>query len=275
VVIARRVGRHELVDRGAALTYYSVLSLIPGLLVLFSLIGLLGDQGTVNEVLEIFHEVGPEDVEGTAREPLESLVQDDTRSGTLLGVGLIAVLWTASAYIGSFFRASATIWDVERRPVWRAWPLRMGLTVVFLILLALVLLITVLTGELAKSIGDAFGIGDTVLALYGFLKWPALPVVLTLLIGLLYRSSPSGERTTTHWRVLTPGGAVAMVAWILVSAGFNVYANAFASYDTTYGALGTTIAGLVWLWLTNLTLLMGVELDAAREMRIAQDAKSA
>lgn len=263
--MARRIGRHELIDRGAALTYYSVLSLIPGLLVLFSVIGLFGDQATVDEVLEIFDEVGPNEIEGSAREPLEALVTDDTRSGTLLGVGLLAVLWTASAYIGCFFRASATIWGVERRPVWRAWPLRMALTVAFLVLLALALVLIVLTGQLARSIADAVGIGGGIVGLYNLLKWPALLVLLTLLIGLLYRASPSGARSTA-WRLLTPGGAVAMVAWLLVSGAFNAYVNLFGTYDTTYGALGTTIAGLVWLWLTNLTLLMGVELDAALEL---------
>jgi len=271
VTIGRRIGRHELIDRGAALTYYSVLSLIPGLLVLFSMIGLLGDSGTVDDVLEILDEVGPSDVEGAARDPVESLIDSDAQSGALLGLGVVGVLWTASAYIGSFFRASATIWGVERRPVWRAWPLRMGLTVVFLVLLALALLLIVLTGQLARSIADAVGVGGGIVDLYNLLKWPALLVLLTLLIGLLYRASPSGTRST-GWRVLTPGGAAAMFAWLLVSAGFNAYANLFATYDTTYGALGTTIAGLVWLWLTNLTLLMGVELDAALEL--GKDAES-
>ena len=266
VIMARRIGRHELTDRGAALTYYSVLSLVPALLVVFSVIGLFGDQGTVDEVIGIINDVGPANGEATARGPLESLIKDDAESGALLGVGIIAVIWTASAYIGSFFRASATIWGVERRPVSRAWPLRMALTGGFLILLALALLLIVVTGQLAESIGDALGAGGDVLDLYGYLKWPVLIVVLTLLIGLLYRASPSGERHT-RWRVLTPGGAAAMLAWLLVSAGFEVYANELASYDSTYGALGTTIAGLVWLWLTNLTLLMGVELDAALAFR--------
>jgi membrane protein len=266
VVMARRIGRHELVDRGAALTYYSVLSLIPGLLVLFSVIGLFGNQGTIDEVIGIFNDVGPSDGEAAAREPLESLIKDDAQSGTLLGVGLLAVLWTASAYIGCFFRASATIWGVDRRPVWRAWPLRVGLTGAFLILLALALLIIVLTGELASSVGDAIGVEDEFVNLYSLAKWPALLVVVALLVALLYRTSPSGKRST-HWRVLTPGGAVAVLAWVIVSVGFEIYVNAFATYDTTYGSLGTTIAGLVWLWLTNLTLLMGVELDAALEFR--------
>jgi membrane protein len=267
LVMARRVGRHELVDRGAALTYYSVLSLIPGTLVLFSLIGLLGDQGTLNEVVKIVDDVGPSNSDAAAKSSLQSLVQNDAQSGTLLGVGLLAVLWTASAYIGCFFRASAEIWGVERRPVWRAWPLRVALTAGFLILLALALVIIVFTGQLASSVGDALGIGQELIDLYGVLKWPALLIVVTLLVALLYRTSPSRERAATHWRVLTPGGTVAVLAWILVSVGFEVYVNAFASYDSTYGALGTTIAGLVWLWLTNLTLLMGVELDAALEFR--------
>jgi len=267
VVMARRIGRHELIDRGAALTYYSVLSLIPGTLVLFSVIGLFGDQGTVNDVIKIVDDVGPSNSDAAARSSLESLIRNDTQSGTLLGVGLIAVLWTASAYIGCFFRASAEIWGVERRPVWRAWPLRVALTALFLLLLAIALLIIVFTGQLAESVGNALGIGDAVLDLYGVLKWPALLVVVTLLVALLYRMSPSRERSATHWRVLTPGGAVSVLAWVLVSVGFEVYVNAFASYDDTYGALGTTIAGLVWLWLTNLTLLAGVELDAALEFR--------
>jgi membrane protein len=267
VVIARRIGRHELIDRGAALTYYSVLSLIPGLLALFAVIGLFGDQDTVDAVIGIFKDVGPSDGEAAAREPVEALIRDDAQSGTLLGVGLIGVLWTASAYMGCFFRASATIWGVERRPVWRAWPLRIALTVGFLILLAIALLIIVLTGQLASSVGDAIGLEQGLVDLYSFAKWPALLLVVVLLVALLYRTSPSGERSATHWRVLTPGGAVAVAAWVIVSVGFEVYVNAFATYESTYGTLGTTIAGLVWLWLTNLTLLMGVELDAALEFR--------
>jgi membrane protein len=271
LVISRRIGPHELIDRGAALTYYSVLSLIPALLVLFSVIGLFGDQGTVDEVISIIDDVGPADADTAARQPLESLIKQDAESGTLLGVGLLAILWTASAYIGCFFRASATIWGVEKRPIHRAWPLRLALTVAFLLLLAIALLLIVMTGRLAESIGDALGIGQEVLKFYSFLKWPALLVVVTLLVALLYRASPSKERSATKWRVLTPGGAIGVAAWIVVSVGFEIYVNAFASYDSTYGSLGTTIAGLVWLWLTNLTLLMGVELDAALEFRSAKD----
>jgi membrane protein len=271
LVIARRAGRHELIDRGAALTYYAVLSLVPALLVLFSIIGLLGTDKTVDEVLTVIKDVGPSSSEAAARKPLESLITEDTQSSALLGIGLVAMLWTASAYVGSFFRASATIWSVEKRPAHRAWPLRMLLTIAFLILLAVALLLITLTGQLAKSIGDALGIGQTVLDAYSYLKWPVLLVVVTRLVALLYRASPSGERTATRWRVLTPGGAVAVLVWLIVSVGFEVYVNLFATYDTTYGALGTTIAGLVWLWLTNLTLLMGVELDAALEYRSVKE----
>jgi membrane protein len=269
-VVAERFSHDELADRSAALTYYAVLSLVPGLLVLFSMIGLFGTHDTVERLLTIVDEIGPASADETAREPLLSLLRQDAQSGALLGVGIIAVLWTASAFVGSFFRASATIWGVEHRPVWRAWPLRMGLTVLVLVLLALALLLIVLTGQLAQSVGEALGIGNQVLNLYDFVKWPTLLVLLILLVGLLYRVSPSGERTVTKWLVLTPGGVATVAGWLVVSVGFEIYANAFASYDTTYGALGTTIAGLVWLWLTNMTLLMGVELDALLEQRARQ-----
>ena len=121
LVIARRAGRHELYDRGAALTYYSVLSLVPALLVVFSIIGLLGTDKTVDDVLSVVKEVGPSSSEAAARKPLESLITQEAQSGALLGIGIVAVLWTASAYVGSFFRASATIWNVEKRPAHRAW----------------------------------------------------------------------------------------------------------------------------------------------------------
>ena len=194
VTIARRAGAHELVDRGAALTYYTVLSLIPGLLVMFSVIGLFGTESTVNEVLTIIDEVGPSSGDTVARDPVESLIKNDTRSGVLLGSGLIAIIWTASAYMGSFFRATAVIWEVEKRPAWRAWPLRIAFTVVILLLLAIALLLITLTGQLASSIGEALGFGDEFLDIYGFLKWPALLIVVTVLVGLLYRASPGGER---------------------------------------------------------------------------------
>jgi membrane protein len=264
---ARRLGRHELIDRSAALTYYGILALIPGVLVVFSLIGLLGTQDTVNEVLKVFREVGPADGEGPLREPLEDLVKSDTRSGALLGVGLLGVLWTASAYVGSFFRASATVWDVGARPVWHAWPARMALTIAILVLLAVALLVVVVTGKVAGAVGDAIGLESQIVTLYNVFKWPLLLAVLVLVVSVLYRASPSRPRSATDWWVLTPGGAFAVVAWVLLSVGYNVYADLFASYGTAYGALGTTVATIVWLWLTNLVFLMGVEADAELEIR--------
>ncbi|HEU0024842.1 MAG TPA: YihY/virulence factor BrkB family protein [Thermoleophilaceae bacterium] len=263
---AERLGRHELIDRSAALTYYGLLAVVPGVLVLFSVVGLLGTQDTVSGALEIVDEVGPGGSEGPARNELEDLINNDVRSGTLLGVGLIAVLWTASAYVGSFFRASAAIWSVQARPVWRAWPARMALTIAILLLTAVALLAIVVSGQLASSIGDAIGLGKQLVTLYEIAKWPLLLVVAVVIVSGLYRASPSGRRSATTWRLLTPGGAFAVAAWVVLSAGFGVYTNVFASYDSAYGALGTTIASMVWLWLTNLVLLMGVEADAELEM---------
>ena len=266
VVMARRIGRHELIDRGAALTYYSVLSLVPGLLVLFSVIGLFGDQGTVDEVLNIFDDVGPlecrRERRGTARvadqqrHPVGHPPGRRPARGPVDRLRLHRLLLPG---VGDDLGSRAPARVARVAPAGRAHgvvpaPARDRPDII------------VLTGELASSVGDALGIEDGS-SLYGFLKWPALLVVVTLLVALLYRTSPSRERSATHWRVLTPGARLRRGGLVVVSVGFEVYVNVFATYDDTYGALGTTIAGLVWLWLTNLTLLAGVELDAALEYR--------
>jgi membrane protein len=263
---AQRLGRHELIDRSAALTYYGILALIPGVLVVFSLIGLLGNEDTVNDVLKVVRDVGPGDSDGPLRQPLQDLVQSDARSGTYLGLGLLGVLWTASAYVGCFFRASAMLWEVGVRPVWRAWPARMGVTIAILILLSVALLVVVVTGKVASSLGDAIGLESQIVTLYNICKWPVLLLVALLIVSVLYRTSPSRPRSVTTWRLLTPGGTFAVAAWVLLSIGYSVYANVFASYGTAYGALGNTVATIVWLWLTNLVLLMGVEADAELEI---------
>ena len=262
---AQRLGRHELINRSAALTYYGILALIPGMLVLFSLIGLLGTEDTVDEVLKVVQEVGPGDSQGPLRQPLEDLIKSDTRSGTYLGLGLLGVLWTASAYVGSFFRASATLWDVGARPVWRAWPARMGHD-----------------RHPDPALGRAprgrdHRKGRDLRRRRDRARGSARdPLQHLQVAGAAARGPPHRQRPLPHrppaaalgdqLRLLTPAGTFAVVASVLLSIGYSVYANLFASYGTAYGALGTTVAAIVWLWLTNLVLLMGVEADAELEI---------
>jgi membrane protein len=258
---AERVGHHELVDRAAALTYYGLLGIIPALIGFYALLGLVASDKTVSDAVGVFGALVPGDAD-SARTKLIGLLQSQANSIPLLGLGLLGVLWTASAFIGSFFRASATIWGVKRRPVWRAWPGRMALTFVLLILVVAAALAIVVTGELAQSVGELLGLTQATITLYEIAKWPAILLVLVAVIGLLYRSSPHREPRVRVWFGVTPGVVFSVVAWLLVSGLFTLYVQLFGSYETTYGALGTTIASMVWLWQSNLVLLSGLTVDA-------------
>lgn len=258
---AERIGRHELVDRAAALTYYGLLGIIPALIAFYALLGLVSNDKTVSEAVGIFGALVPGDAD-SARTKLAEILQNQANSIPLLGLGLLLVVWTASAFIGSFFRAAASIWAVKRRPVWQAWPGRVALTFVLLVLVVLAAVAIIVTGELAQSVGNLLGVTEAVITLYEIAKWPAVLLLLVIVVALLYRGSPHPEHRVRVWRGITPGVVFAVVAWLIVSGGFTLYVQLFGSYETTYGALGTTIASMVWLWLSNLMLLSGLTVDA-------------
>jgi membrane protein len=256
-----RVVQHELIDRSAALTYYGLLGIIPALLAFYALLGLLGADKTIGDAIGVLGGLAPSG-NGTARDKIAGLLQNQANSIPLLGLGILGVLWTASAYVGSFFRASATIWAVRRRPLWQAWPGRVAVTLALLILVVIAAIAIVVTGELAQSVGDLLGVTQATITLYEILKWPALLLLLVIVVATLYGTSPHPVDRVRLWRFITPGVAFAVVAWLVVSGLFTVYVQLFGSYTTMYGALGTTIASMVWLWQTNLMLLSGLTVDA-------------
>jgi membrane protein len=268
---AERIARHELVDRAAALTYYGLLGIIPTLIAFYALLGLVADDTTISDAIGIFGALVPGDAD-SARTKFTHILESQANSIPLLGLGLIGVLWTASAFIGSFFRASATIWGVRRRPLWQAWPGRVALTFALLILVVLAALAIVVTGELAQSVGELIGLTQATITLYEIAKWPAVLLLLIAVIALLYRSSPHPARRVRVWRGITPGVVFAVVAWLVVSGLFTLYVQLFGSYETTYGALGTTIASMVWLWQSNLMLLAGLTVDAELYVWEGEDA---
>ncbi len=256
-----RIVHYELIDRSAALTYYGLLGIIPALLAFYALLGLLGAQGALDDAVGVFGGLAPSG-NGPAREKVAGLLQHQANSIPLLGLGILGVLWTASAYVGSFFRASATIWAVRRRPLWQAWPGRVAVTFALLILVVLAAIAIVVTGALAQSVGDVLGLTQATVALYEVVKWPALVLVLVMVVATLYGTSPHPVDRVRLWRFITPGVVFSVVAWLIVSGLFTVYVQLFGSYTTMYGALGTTIASMVWLWQTNLMLLSGLTVDA-------------
>ncbi|MEU2494335.1 YihY/virulence factor BrkB family protein [Streptomyces sp. NPDC007883] len=259
----------ELGDRAAALTYYGILSLFPALLLLVALLGAAGERLTT-QILGMLRKLAP----GPAREILTGAVQQlqgQTGLGSALAViGLAAALWAASGYVGAFIRASNAVYDVpEGRPLWKIAPLRLALTVVLMVLAVLSGVIVVFTGGLARRTGEALGIEATTVTVWSIAKWPVLLVLVTLMIALLYWAAPNARAHGFKW--VTSGSALAVLIWLAASGGFALYASRFGSYDRIYGALAGVIVFLVWLWITNLAILLGLEFDAelARRRAIA------
>jgi membrane protein len=255
----------NLTDAAAALTYYAVLSVFPALLAMISIVGLVGNPQTIVKTLtDVVSSIGPASAVNTFKGPIEGLTKSSGTAGVMVIVGIAAALWTASGYVGAFMRASNVIYEVEEgRPFVKLRPLQMLVTLVLVVLLALVLVALVLTGPIASAVGSAVGLGGTAVTVWNIAKWPVLFLVVVFMITLLYYASPNAK--LGGLKSIAPGSALAIVVWLVASAGFAFYAANFGSYNKTYGALGGVIIFLVWLWITNVAILLGAELNAERE----------
>jgi membrane protein len=259
----REFSEDNVTDWAAALTYYGVLSIFPMLLALISLLGLFGTSAT-QPLLDNVGTVAPGPAKDIVTQAIQNLQKSQGAAGVLFFVGLAAALWSASGYVGAFMRAANDIWDVEEgRPAWKTIPLRLGVTSVLLVLLTISALAVVLTGPLAKSIGDIVGLGSTAVMVWDIAKWPVLILVVALMIALLYYATPNVKHPKFQW--VSPGSIMAVVLWIIASALFAFYVANFSSYNKTYGALGGVIVFLTWLWITNNVILLGAEFNAEME----------
>jgi membrane protein len=262
---AREFREDNLADWAAALTYYGLLSLFPALIALASIVGLVADpESTTEKLSEIVSEIGPDSAADTFAGPIESLTSNRSAAGVLLVAGLALSLWSASGYVGAFIRASNVVYEVpEARPFWKLRPLQLLVTLTMVILLALLALALVMTGPVAEAVGEPLGIGDAAVTAWDIAKWPVILVVATAMIAVLYYASPNARLPGFRW--VTPGSVVAVVAWLAVSGAFAVYVANFGAYDATYGSLGGVVVMLVWIWLSNLALLFGHQLNAELE----------
>ncbi|MFJ8470026.1 YihY/virulence factor BrkB family protein [Streptomyces swartbergensis] len=259
----------ELADRAAALTYYGVLSLFPALLVLVSLLGISGQSAT-QQVMDNIHKLAP----GSARTIISNAVkqlQGNGGVGSIMAVvGLALAVWSASGYVAAFIRTSNAVYDMpEGRPVWKVLPVRLGVTVALLVLAVISALIVVFTGALARQAGTALGLGNAALTAWSIAKWPVLVVLVTIMIAILFWATPNVKGRGFKW--VTPGSFLALLVWMVASAGFAFYVSNFASYNKTYGTLAGVIVFLVWLWISNIAILLGLEFDAemARQRAVA------
>jgi membrane protein len=263
----------HMTDWAAALTYYGLLSLFPALIALVSVLGLFGDpQTTTRQITDIVTEIGPSSAADTFSGPIESITSNRSAAGIMFIVGLAVALWSASGYVGAFMRAANIAWETpEGRPFIKLRPLQILVTLVMVIMLALVALALVLTGPIVEAVGSSIGVGDTALTVWDIAKWPVLLGVVILMFSVLYYAAPNVKLPGFKW--ITPGSAFAVVVWLIASALFAFYVANFGSYDKTYGTLGGIVSVLVWMWITNLALLFGVELNAERERNRELDAE--
>jgi membrane protein len=252
--------RDNLTDWAAALTYYGVLSIFPALLVLVSIIGLIGSSAT-QPLLENLGAFAPGPAKDIVANAIRGLEESRGSAGVLFVAGLAGALWSASGYIAAFMRASNAIWDVEEaRPIWWTLPLRIAITLVVVVLLALSAVAVVVTGSVADRVGELLGLGRAAVTAWDIAKWPVLLLVVSVIFAILYYAAPNVRQPGFRW--LTPGGIVAVIVWIVASAAFALYVANFGSYNKTYGSVGALIIFLVWLWISNIALLLGAELNA-------------
>jgi membrane protein len=247
----------------AALTYYAVLALFPALIALMSVLGLLGSSVT-QTLIDNLQDVAPGPAKEIVINTLENLQNSQGTAGVAFVIGLAGALWSASGYVGAFMRASNAIYEVgEGRPIWKTVPWRLAITVVLLAMMVVVAVAVAVTGPLADEVGDLIGVGDTATTIWDIAKWPFVIAMTMLMFAFLYWAAPNVKHPKFPW--VSPGGIVAVLLWIVASALFALYVANFASYNKTYGALGGVIAFLVWLWITNIAILFGAELNAELE----------
>ncbi len=270
-VIRRTVAefrRDNLTDWAAVLTYYGILAIFPALLALVSILGLIGESAT-QPLIDNLGTVAPGPAQEILTSALTNLQDSQGAAGVLLVVGLAVALWSASGYVAAFMRASNSIYDVEEgRPFWKTTPVRVVTTLVMLLFLALVAVAVTLTGGLAQEAGKVVGVESTAVEVWDIVKWPVIVVAVITMFAILYWAAPNVRHPRFRW--LTPGSVLGVLIWLAASAGFALYVANFSSYNETYGALGGVIVFLIWLWLSNVAILIGAEFNAelARERQI-------
>jgi membrane protein len=260
----------NLTDWAAALTYYGILAIFPALLVLVSILGLVGDSAT-QPLIDNLGSVAPGPAKDIFTSAIQNLQGSTGAAGIFFIVGLAGAVWSASGYVAAFMRASNSIYDIdEGRPIWKTLPTRVVLTVVLLVLLAISAVAVTLTGGLAKEVGGIVGLSDTAITVWNIAKWPVLLVVVSFMFALLYWAAPNVKHPKFRW--ISPGGVLAVIGWVIASLAFAFYVANFGSYNKTYGALAGPIVFLVWLWISNIMVLLGAEFNAELERGRALEA---
>lgn len=260
----REFSSDQCTDIAAALTYFGVLALFPGLIAVFSLLGVLGQSdAAASSVLDIVDQVAPGGTADTLRGPIEQIA-GSPGAGFALVSGIVLAIWSASGYVGAFSRAMNRIYEIdEGRPFLKLKPVQLLLTVITVALVTLAALLLVVSGPIAEAIGNVLGFGAVALTAWNIAKWPVLLAIVVLILAVLYYAAPNAKQPKFRW--ISIGAVLALVILAVATLGFGLYVANFSNYDRTYGSLGGVIVFLLWLWIANLAILFGAEFDAELE----------
>jgi membrane protein len=255
----------NITDWAAALTYYGLLSLFPAIIAMVSIVGLVFSPQTITRVLtDTLSSLGPKSAIDTFKGPINQVTGSKGSAGLGLIVGIALALWSASGYVGAFSRASNAIYERgEGRGFFKLRPVQLLVTFILVMFAALLVVALIVSGPLASSIGGAIGLSSTAVTVWNIAKWPVMLVVVMFMLAVLYYASPNAKQPKMKW--ISPGAVVAVIVWLVASGLFALYVANFSSYNKTYGTLGGVISFLVWLWITNIAVLFGQELNAEIE----------
>lgn len=268
--VARGFFRTYCPDAAAGLTFYAVLAMFPALIAAFAVIGVFGEKrGAAKAVLDVLREVAPADVVQSLRRPLEQ-VASTAGAGWLMVLSLVFALWAVARYVTALGRAMNRIYGVpEGRMFWKAKPAHLLVTLTVFVLVTIACALAALSWPLAQSLGRSLGAGELALTLWRIARWPAVALVVCLIVAILYYFSPNIAHP--RFRLMSVGALVAIAVFAVASLVFGFYVSVLADYDRIYGSFAGVVLFLLWLWIGNIALLVGAlfdaELERVRELR--------
>ena len=267
----QRFQKDQMSDHAAALTYYSLLSLFPALLFGVAALGFFGGQGLINDAADYLLKAGaPRETVDAVTSALESAQSQRSTAATALFVAIATSLYGASGAFGAVGRALNVVWRVEEgRSFIRKKVQDVAWTLALLVLVLITLVLIFVGGDVAQDLLGTIGLGDFVGSAWLIARWPAALVITMLIYAIVYYAAPNVE--VPRFQFISPGAVFGVVTWIVASAGFFFYVSNFSSYSATYGAFAAVVILLIWLWLTNLVLLLGAELNAVIDLRRAPE----
>jgi membrane protein len=262
--VLREFSDDQCTDLAAALTYYAVLALFPAIVALISIVGVIGQPTAVQSAMtDIVKPLVSQETFNLLNKAVTQLTSTSA-AGIGLVIGLLGALWSASGYVGAFGRAMNRIYEIdEGRPFWKLRPVQLVVTLIAVLLIAVVLVALVLSGPLATTVGNTVGLGSTAVTIFNIAKFPVIAAMVVVIVAILYYATPNVKQPKFKW--VSVGAVFAIIIWVIASIAFAFYVSNFGSYNKTYGSLAGVIVTLLWLWITNIALLLGAEIDSELE----------